>query len=106
MIDVYNKLVRDKIPEIILAQGDTPVTKIFSDAEYVQALHLKLQEEVAEYLDGFAVEELADILEVIHALAASEGLPFEALEELRQRKRDERGSFQEKICLFEVERKG
>jgi Uncharacterized conserved protein len=61
---------------------------------------------MAEYLDGFSVEELADILEVIYAIAASKGLPFETVEEIRRRKKAERGGFQEKICLIEVERNG
>ena len=105
MNDVYNKLVRDKIPAIILAQGDAPVTRILDAAAYERALHLKLQEEMTEYLDGFSVGELADVLEVIHAIIESKGLSFEAVEEVRQRKRDECGGFQEKIFLVEVERK-
>ena len=103
--DLYNKLVRGKIPEIIREQGDVPATRILSDAEYVQALHLKLQEEVAEYLDGFAVDELADVLEVIHGIVENQGLSFEVVEEIRLRKKDECGGFRERICLTEVERK-
>ena len=105
MNDVYNKLVRDKIPELIVAQGDTPVTRILDDAEYAQALNLKLQEEVAEYLDGFCVEELADILEVVRAIIKSRGMTYDEVEQIRKSKNDERGGFRKKISLIEVERK-
>ena len=105
MKDVYNKLVRDKIPEIIVAQGDTPVTKILNDAEYFQALNLKLQEEVVEYLNGFCIEEIADVLEVIHAILKCKGTSFDKIEQIRKKKNDERGGFNKKISLIEVERK-
>ena len=104
MNDVYNKLVRDKIPELIIAQGDVPVTRILDDAEYAQALHLKLQEEVAEYLDGFCVEELADVLEVVRAIIESKGMTYDEVEQIRKSKNDERGGFRKKISLIEVER--
>jgi len=103
--EVYNKLVRDKIPELITAQGDTPVTRILDDAEYARALNLKLQEEVAEYLDGFCAEELADVLEVVHAIIESKGMSYDEVEQIRKSKNDERGGFREKISLIEVKRK-
>ena len=105
MKNVYNKLVRDKIPEMIVAQGDTPVIKTLNDTEYFQALNLKLQEEVAEYLNGFSVEEIADVLEVIHAIIEYKGMSFSEIEQIRKNKKDERGSFYERISLVEVERK-
>ena len=104
MKDVYNKLVRDKIPEIIVAQGDIPVTKTLNDVEYFQALNLKLQEEVAEYLDGFCIEEIADVLEVIHAIIKYKGISFDEIEQVRKKKNNERGGFNKKISLIEVER--
>ena len=105
MKEVYNKLVRDKIPEMIVANGDTPLTRVLSDVEYFQALNVKLQEEVTEYLDGFSIEELADILEVIRAIAEHKGVSYGELERIRINKYDERGGFQKRIHLIEVERR-
>ena len=104
MKDIYGKLVRDKIPEIIAAQGDIPVTRILDEEEYFHALNQKLQEEVAEYLDGFCPEELADILEVIRAIIEQKGMSYGEIEQIREKKRSERGGFQKRISLVEVER--
>jgi len=100
----YNKLVRDKIPAIIAAQGDAPEVVILNDNKYEQALNAKLQEEVSEYLNGFDIEELADILEVIRAIAAQKGVSYEAVEKIRVAKHAERGGFLERLCLVAVER--
>ena len=105
MKDIYNKLVRDKIPEIIAAQGDIPTMRVLDDIEYFQALNTKLQEEVTEYLSGFSVDEIADILEVIHAIIEYKGLSYSEVEQIRKNKYDERGGFVKKISLVEVERK-
>ena len=74
---VFNKLVRDKIPDIILADNQLPVTRILKDDEYVEALNSKLLEEVNEYLDGNNINEIADILEVIRAIVEQQGLTME-----------------------------
>ena len=66
---IYNKLVRDKIPEIIEASGKTCETEILSDKEYLQMLDKKLGEELAEYYKEQNIEELADLLEVLYATA-------------------------------------
>ncbi len=102
----YNKLVRDRIPEIVRKAGKTPYTRIASDAELRALLESKLQEETDELLSSpptKRAEELADILEVVHALARLEGLTLEALEALRARKAAERGGFEEKLVLVEVD---
>ena len=66
---VYNKLVRDKIPEIISADnGSICKTRIMDDKEYLKALDAKLQEELCEYLESGSIEELADLEEVIRAV--------------------------------------
>ena len=64
---VYNKLVRDKIPEIIEASGKTCTCETLRDGQYIEFLNQKLLEEVNEYLESGLVEELADIGEVMHA---------------------------------------
>ena len=103
MIKKYNKLVRDKIPEIIMQQGNTPKVATLTDAEYFTALNQKLTEEVAEYLEDYSIEELADIMEVVYAIAKHRGLSREELEKLRFDKRNNRGAFDKKICLLEVQ---
>ena len=91
---IYNKLVRDKIPEIIKSSGKEFRTK-------------QLNEETNEYIeadsDAQALEELADVLEIIHSLAIVHGANFEAVEDIRKTKHIRRGGFQEKIFLIDVE---
>lgn len=98
----YNKLVRDKIPDIITRSGDKPVTRILGAGAYRRALWRKLREEVAEFGESGEVEELADILEVVYALAADEGVSQFQLEEMRKRKRRERGGFDRRVLLIET----
>ena len=98
----HNKLVRDKIPDIITGHGDEPVTQILEAEAYKLELRSKLQEEVAEFCKSGKVEELADILEVVYALAAVEEVSQLQLEEMRKRKRRERGGFDQRIFLIEI----
>ena len=98
---MYNKLVRDRIPEIIRAKGGACKTRILSDKEYKDALDKKLGEELAEYLDSHDPEELADLLEVIYACAALQSLSPADLERIRADKADKRGGFKDKILLIE-----
>ena len=92
------KLVRDKIPQIIRAHGLEPVTYVADAVEYGTRLREKLTEEVAEFLASDSdTEELADILEVVYALAALAGIDREQLEQLRAAKADERGAFAGRI---------
>lgn len=104
---VYNKLVRDRIPEIIKQDNKNFSTRILSDDEYIKALKEKSFEELQEYVntknDEDAIEELADLLEIIHALSECHGASFEKVEEIRNKKAEKRGGFKEKIFLIEVE---
>lgn len=95
----YNKLVRDKIPEIMISKKCKPVTRILNDEEYIRELNKKLLEEVNEYLTDNDVLELADIMEVVLAILNHKGVAFEDFEKLRLDKVNKRGAFKEKIFL-------
>ena len=98
----YNKLVRDRIPEIIESDGKTCITEILPDAQYLEMLDAKLSEELTEYQEGKSPEELADLLEVIRAVVNARGWSWEQLEQVRQEKAARRGGFEKKILLKEV----
>jgi|TARA_R110002050_G_C8961761_1_gene514408 predicted house-cleaning noncanonical NTP pyrophosphatase (MazG superfamily) len=99
----YNKLVRDRIPEIIEASGHKCEARILSDDEYLMELKNKLQEEVNEFLESGSVEELADIIEVVHSLSTQSGSSIESVEKMRFNKANERGGFKDKIFLKTVD---
>ena len=99
---VYNKLVRDRIPEIIENEGKSCKTEILSDEEYLKMVDAKLDEELAEYHKDQNIEEIADLMEVIYAAAEARGYTVEQIEEVRIKKREKRGGFKEKIFLKEV----
>lgn len=100
---VYNKLVRDRIPEIIERNGGKAQIRILSEAEYLHSLEMKLDEEAGEYHRDKTVEELADILEVVYALAEAQGCSKEALLDVYQAKHDARGGFRERLFLIASE---
>ena len=91
------KLVRDKIPEIILNSGKKPVYYMLPDNEYPSALDIKLNEEVAEYQADKSIEELVDILEVVISICEARGYSMSELFKLREAKLAERGGFKNKF---------
>ena len=99
---LYNKLVRDRIPEIIEADGKACFTEILSDEQYLEMLDVKLNEELTEYQESKSLEELADLLEVMQAVVQARGWTWEQLEQARQKKAAQRGGFEKKILLKEV----
>lgn len=101
----YNKLVRDRIPEIIASSGSDCKTRILSDDEYIRMIDAKLDEELAEYHKDQNIEELADLLEVIRAAALARGYTLEQLENVRAEKAVKRGGFEKKILLIEATEK-
>lgn len=103
---VYNKLVRDRIPEIIRNKNEKPVTRILENEEYLEELNKKLQEEVKEYLEDNNIEELADIIEVIYGILNAKDTSIEEFEEIRKEKVAKRGAFQEKVYLEKVIEEG
>jgi|SRR5690625_3923565 len=104
---VYNKLVRDKIPEIIRQDNKKCTTEILDEKRYPIELKKKLREELDEYLlakdDSEAIEELADMLEIIHSLAKTHQADIKQVEKVRLEKAKERGGFEQRIFLIEVE---
>lgn len=98
----YNKLVRDKIPEIIKQDKKTPITHIASDKEYWKKLKEKLKEEVNEFLAKDNEEEFADILEVIHAISDFKDFDKDEINKIREDKAKKRGRFKDKIILDKI----
>ena len=102
----YRKLVRDRIPAIILADGRRPVTRVLDEAAYRRALLDKLAEEAGEAACASTADlpgELADVLEVLRALTAAAGMSWPELLTLADDKRNHRGGFDGKIFLESVE---
>ena len=95
----YHKLVRDRIPEIIEADGKICVCETLSDEDY---LDQKLNEELAEYQESKSLEELADLLEVMQDVVKAHGWTLEELEQVRADKASKRGGFEKKILLKKV----
>lgn len=102
MTVTHNKLVRDKIPQIIEQSGKRCVTRTLSPQEYIAALDAKLQEELNEYLADGSMEELADLLEVMMAVAEARGRSFADVESIRKAKAEQRGGFSKRIWLESV----
>ena len=98
----YNKLVRDLIPDIIAESGNECRTRILSDEEYLKMIDAKLDEELAEYHEDQNIEELADLLELIHAATIARGYTLDELESVRAEKAQKRGGFEKKIFLIDV----
>lgn len=98
----YNKLVRDRIPEIIRCSGKSCTTEKLTDEEFLRRLDAKLDEELAEYHKDQNIEELADLLEVIRAAVIARGYTLDDLERVRVEKAAKRGGFEKRILLKEV----
>lgn len=104
MAEEFDKLVRDKIPQVIKENGEEPTIHLAEGDEYSERLAEKLDEEVTEYLESREVSELADVLEVVHAIRKDRGVTVEELQETRTQKAEKRGRFDEGFVLEQVER--
>lgn len=102
---IYNKLIRDRIPEIIKEDGNESEIKVLDNEEYLVELNKKLREELNEYLESGEVEELADIAEVLYAIAKHKGVDPEEFDSIRIRKAEKRGGFEKKLFLISVKEK-
>lgn len=98
----YNKLVRNKIPEIIENDNKKPIIEVLDDEKYKKLLDLKLQEELDEYIGSDDVEELADLVEVIYGILAYKNIDLKDFEDIRLKKAEKRGAFNKRILLKEV----
>lgn len=98
----YDKLIRDRIPEIIEGQGKKAVYTKLNDSQYKEMLDKKLTEELEEYSQSDSVEELADLVEVIYAILDYKKVTIDEFETIRVKKVQERGAFKEKLLLKEV----
>ena len=100
---VYNKLVRDNIPDIIRKNGEIPHTSILDDEKYLQELKTKLIEETNEFIESEELMELADILEVVEYLAKAKSSNLDEILKLKEQKEIKNGAFEKKIFLEYVE---
>ena len=98
----FNELVRDKIPEIIKADGKECETRVLDDKEYLLSLNEKLDEELREYYETESIDELADIVEVIFAIVEQYGMSIQDFERLRLSKREQRGGFDQRLFLMSI----
>jgi len=99
---VYNKAVRDRIPEIIERSGSSCVVRRLGDAEFLRVLEAKLLEEVEEYGESGSVGELVDLVEVVYRVLELRGVSLEEFERMRAEKAEERGRFDSNLLLVEV----
>ena len=101
-LQIYHKLVRGRIPEIIEADGKTCICETLSHEEYLRLLDEQLNKELAEYQESKSLEELADLLEVMQAVVKARGWTVEELEQVRAEKAAKRGGFEKKLLLKQV----
>ena len=99
---IYNKLVRDRIPEIIEKNGKRCICETLLQDQFIAMLDAKLDEELAEYQQSKSLEELADLLEVMGAVIRARGYTWDQLTDIRKKKKEERGGFEKRILLKEV----
>lgn len=95
----YNKLVRDKIPEIIKGKGQRAFIHTARDIEYGKKLKQKLVEEIGEFCEDYKEEELADVFEIIEAICDYEKINLSDVRRIQKKKFKERGGFKKRIIL-------
>lgn len=98
----YNKLVRDKVPEIIEKSGKKAIIEELGNEAYKKYLDEKLGEELREYLAEDSIDELADLVEVVYAILKYKGINVKDFESIRKRKAEGRGAFDKRLLLKEV----
>lgn len=109
MEKIFNKLVRDNIPNIIDNNGEVAVTRVLADEEYKKELYKKLLEEANEVINSTeeeTLEELADVLEILSSIASLNNKSIEDIIEIARMKREKRGGFQKRLFLERTYEKG
>jgi predicted house-cleaning noncanonical NTP pyrophosphatase (MazG superfamily) len=104
LVKIYDKAIRDRIPEIITESGVECEIKILSDSEFLIKLENKLIEEINEYMETKSIEELADLLEVIYRISELKDVSREELEKRRKEKRTKNGGFEKNLLLKQTSR--
>ena len=99
---IYNKLIRDKIPEIIKNSGKTPIIEKVKGEELLKLLNSKLIEELEEYNSSGEIEELADLVEVVQAILKYKGISLDKFESIKEDKKLKRGAFENGLVLVKV----
>ena len=102
-IILYNKLVRDKVPEQIERSGKSCTVEVVDDDQYRALLDRKLDEEMDSYQAHRSADDLASLLELIHAAADARGWKWEELEQLRLKKRAQKGCYEKRLLLKQIE---
>ena len=100
---IYNKPIRDKIPEIIKESGKNCNVKKLDDLEFLVELEKKLIEELTEYQESKDVEELADILEVVYRISELKGITSDELDRIKNEKAKKRGKFADNLFLVDTD---
>ncbi len=95
----YNKLIRDRIPEILKSKGKEAITEVLAPQDYLDRLHEKLDEELEEYHETCSIDELVDLVEVIYGILDYRCVTKEEFEEIRWLKKEKRGSFEKRLLL-------
>ena len=98
----YNKLIRDRIPEIIEKSGKQAIVQRVEGDQLLELLNKKLFEELEEYNESGEIEELADLVEVVQAILEYKGIPLDEFDDIRERKKISKGGFKEGFLLLEV----
>jgi len=105
MIKVYNKAIRDKIPEIIESSGASCLVEVLDDEKFIEELVLKLEEEIEEFKESTSIEELCDLIEIAFRIAELNGVSNEDFEKMREKKNLVRGKFAKNLFLIQVNEK-
>ncbi len=102
MNKIYNKAIRDRIPEIIEREGHQCEFKVLTNGEFLVQLEEKLEEELEEYKQSKSIGELIDLIEIIHRIVEIRGVSVKDIESLRREKNNERGAFSKNIFLIKT----
>lgn len=102
-MDNFNKLVIDRIPEIIKGSGKECIVTVLENHDYLKSLNNKLKEELDEYYTDSDITELADLIEVIYAILKYKGISIEEFEKIRLDKKTKRGGFDKGVFLINIE---